>query len=300
MLYRTLTAQKTGEQLLNSPPSGYSVVSGQGYDILVPDDWFASSSNDNVAGLLRYTTIEIGETPPSDDYVALTVYSEASTKSPAQVIDEEIERSGERGNEVMIIFDDPSEVNNNPARKLEAFIEQDEAAGGNLHTLLLAVKYEGRIYIASIVGNESIWDQYADQAATIIDSFVPFGEEDISNNGELDAQSLSRVINKRKTHLGKLVAWTEQYAANNSGQYPKSASTVAQDLASSIESDEDFQDPVQKQPYAFTADDPAVGVIQYLTSHSCDGENAKPQSSQRRILFRTLLDDGNFYCIDNA
>lgn len=130
----------------------------------------------------------------------------------------------------------------------------------------------------------------------------------------------SRRNNQRQHDTGRVLAELENYAANNSGFYPKSNDAAC--ATSNPDSFNDFRDryidsdeqivafdPSSSEAYVYTCDPSAeptdIGIFQYAYGHRCVGEGLEDSpsaalSSSFEVAVRVVLEPGRvYYCQDN-
>lgn len=102
---------------------------------------------------------------------------------------------------------------------------------------------------------------------------------------------------KYKNDATRLTAAITEYTANNSGSLP-----------SFLELNNDFIDrylqgtfnsPATGTPYTFVESDPQANEMQYRASAICTEDNLMASGSSRQLAVRTLLSNGDYFCISN-
>lgn len=124
------------------------------------------------------------------------------------------------------------------------------------------------------------------------------GENDEAPSGSDPAQ-ITASDSRRKTDAGVLVVAIKTYTSDKKGKLlTVTPSNV--ELLQKQYLPESFTDPTTNEPYNIITDVPTTGEFQYVTGAQCGPDNTISKTEDdAQFAIRTLLENGNFYCVDS-
>ena len=150
------------------------------------------------------------------------------------------------------------------------------------------------IILAATNNNGESNNQNQATSQSEVSTETPPSQQQTSNSSQAAQDS------QRKNTINFLSTELITYAAENNGILPESGSAAWADFVVLIEQTELLIEPSTDSQISYTVFEPEVGEVQYVRSAQCGIDRIIGAASERQFAIMTKLEDGNFYCLDNA